>query len=144
MMLKRRNLDDIRYDERLKYINDWKFVLDLAGRCDFYFLSESLAKYRVHGGNTISRDATGWLSDFAVFGRHLLSNYGDRLSGKTRAKLMYRIGCGQHSQGDRCGGRLWMGRAIAANPFKGEYYTGLLHSLFRRRVVPKSIRRRMR
>lgn len=144
MMLKRRNLDGIRYDERLKYLNDWKIVLDLASRYDFHFTPECLVKYRLHGGNSISRDPLGWLDDYGILGQYILTHYGDRMPRKTRGMFMYRVGCREHWQGNRRGGRWWMLKAIAAHPFRSEYYGGLLGSFLRHCIVPKAIQRRVR
>jgi glycosyltransferase involved in cell wall biosynthesis len=143
MILKRRSLEGLRYDEQLKYMNDWKFAIDLASRYDFYFMPECLAKYRVHGGNTISRDASGWLRDYALLGEHILANHTDRLSPRAKAMFMYRIGCHRHGTGDLRGGRAWMAKAIAADPFKSEYYLGVLSSFRRRGILPRSLRRKI-
>lgn len=143
MILRRRSLEGLWYDERLKYMNDWKFAIDLASRYDFYFMPECLAKYRVHGGNSISRDASGWLHDYALLGEHILANYADRLSPRAKAMFLYRIGCHRHGTGDPRGGRAWMWKAIAADPLKSEYYLGVLSSFRRRGILPRSLRRRI-
>ncbi|GAI13422.1 unnamed protein product, partial [marine sediment metagenome] len=41
--------------EQLKYDNDFLFYLELANKFNFYFIEESLAKYRIHGLNTRDR-----------------------------------------------------------------------------------------
>jgi glycosyltransferase involved in cell wall biosynthesis len=53
LMYKKANLDGLRYDERLLYNNDYKFLLELARICEFYYIAEPLAKYRIHGKNTL-------------------------------------------------------------------------------------------
>lgn len=53
LIVKRKNLNNIKYDAKLKYLNDYKFMLELALNYDFYFIKESLVKYRIHGQNTI-------------------------------------------------------------------------------------------
>jgi glycosyltransferase involved in cell wall biosynthesis len=53
LIYKKANLDGLRYDERLLYNNDYKFLLELARICEFYYVSEPLAKYRMHGKNTL-------------------------------------------------------------------------------------------
>jgi hypothetical protein len=116
--------------------------MDLANRCDFYFLPECLVKYRLHGGNSVSRDAAGWLHDYALHGQYLLERYGDQIPRKWKATLMYRTGCDIHGRGDRHGGRKWMLKAIAAHPFKSEYYAGLLSSFCRREIMPRSLQRK--
>lgn len=53
LMYKKANLDGLRYDDRLLYNNDYKFLLELARKYEFYYIAEPLAKYRVHGKNTL-------------------------------------------------------------------------------------------
>jgi len=53
LLYKKSNLGNIRYDENLVYMNDYKLVLDLARKYKYYFLNEPLAKYRLHGHNTL-------------------------------------------------------------------------------------------
>jgi glycosyltransferase involved in cell wall biosynthesis len=53
LMYKKANLDGLRYDERLLYNNDYKFLLELARKYEFCYVNEPLAKYRIHGENAI-------------------------------------------------------------------------------------------
>jgi len=53
LLYKKTNLGEIRYDENLTYLNDSKFVLDLARKHDFYYIAEPLAKYRLHDSNIL-------------------------------------------------------------------------------------------
>jgi glycosyltransferase involved in cell wall biosynthesis len=53
LMYKKANLDGLRYDERLMYNNDYKFLLELARKYEFHYIAEPLAKYRIHGKNTL-------------------------------------------------------------------------------------------
>ncbi len=91
MILKRKNLGKIRFDESLKYLNDYKFVVDLAWRYDYCFIKSPLAKYRIHGGNTILSDKKGWLIDAVRVNEYFLEQYGDKISRKLRAMLYYKI-----------------------------------------------------
>jgi glycosyltransferase involved in cell wall biosynthesis len=58
LMYKKANLDGLRYDDRLVYNNDYKFLLELALRYEFYYIAEPLAKYRVHGKNALVGSGT--------------------------------------------------------------------------------------
>ncbi len=53
LLFKRANLGNIRFDKNLVYLNDYKFLLDLAQKYEFYYIAEPLAKYRVHGRNVL-------------------------------------------------------------------------------------------
>lgn len=54
LIFKKANLDGLHYDESLFYNNDYKFLLELARKYEFYFIAEPLAKYRIHGKNTLT------------------------------------------------------------------------------------------
>lgn len=53
LIYKKTNLSDLRYDEYFSYNNDYKFLLELARNYKFYCVAEPLAKYRMHGKNTL-------------------------------------------------------------------------------------------
>jgi len=142
IMFKRRNIDGIKYDERLRYLNDWKFVLELAKKWEFCYMPQPLAKYRVHGSNSISQDRAGWLSDFAIFGEYILDEHGDVISNKLKAKHLFRIGSNECHLGNLKNGRKHILRAIVAYPFRSEYWRSLVVSFFTNSVMPASLIRR--
>lgn len=59
VMMRRRCLDGIRFDERIKWVEDWWFWISVARRHAFLYLAEPLARYRVHGGSTSVTQARG-------------------------------------------------------------------------------------
>jgi amicoumacin kinase len=81
-IMKKENLNGIRYNEELKYLNDYQCVVDLAKKFNFYFIDESLAKYRVHGRNAHDRDPGGFDSDEIVLRTYFLKNYSDYLTSE--------------------------------------------------------------
>ena len=91
MMYKRENLDGVRYDENINYINDHKFNLDLAYRYEYYFIPEVLSKYRLHGENTIFSDRAGWNRDCMVLGKSLVQDYGDRFNSNENRKSLVQL-----------------------------------------------------
>jgi len=91
MILKRKNIGKIRFDENLKYLNDYKFVVDLAWKYEYYFIKTPLAKYRIHGGNTILSDKKGWLTDTIKVNSYFIEQYGSKIPRKLKAMLYYRI-----------------------------------------------------
>jgi hypothetical protein len=76
----------------LKYLCDYQFVVDLAYKHDFLFIPESLAKYRIHGKNTICRDEEGWLVDRILLRSYFLQRYGNELSRHLKGNLYLKIG----------------------------------------------------
>lgn len=91
MMYKKEGLNDIRIDKKLKYLNDHKFFLDLAYKYQFYFISEPLTKYRVHGKNSIVSDMEGWYKDFILIGKCITSEYGDKLTSKESNMKLFHL-----------------------------------------------------
>jgi glycosyltransferase involved in cell wall biosynthesis len=91
MMYKKENLDNIKPEKNLKYLNDHKFFLDLAYKYHFYFIPESLTKYRVHGKNSIVSDMGGWYKDFFLIGRYITHQYGDKLTSKEANKKLFHL-----------------------------------------------------
>jgi len=118
VILKGENLKDIRYDEQLRYLNDYKLMVDLARRYQFYFIPEPLAMYRIHGRNTILSDREkGWPKDRIMIGEYFLRKYGDEISNKVKSKIYLSIG-GAHSHlGEREKAKHYVYRAIRLSPF---------------------------
>ncbi|ACS91097.1 Glycosyl transferase, family 2 [Thermococcus sibiricus MM 739] len=101
VILKKKNIKDITYDERLKYLNDYKFMVDLAYNYEFYYIPEPLAMYRIHGKNSILSDRREWLRDQILVSTYFLERYGDRISKKLRAMLYHRIASAYAQLGER-------------------------------------------
>jgi len=143
MIFKRDNIKDIRFDEQLKYVNDYKFVLDLAIKYEYYFIPEPLVKYRIHGKNCTLHDGAGWLKDSALMGKYLLDKYENELPKKVKAKFLFNIGCDECSRGDSGNGRKYILKAIMTYPFRIEYFSSLISSFGTDSIMPKSLTRRI-
>lgn len=90
LIYKREYTQTIHYDERLKYLNDFKVMIGLAKEHRFYFIDEPLAKYRIHGKNSVGADKKGWIQDNAIISEYFLQEFGDKMSGRTKAeRLLY-------------------------------------------------------
>ncbi|AIY90175.1 glycosyltransferase [Geoglobus acetivorans] len=100
-ILKRKNIGKLRFDESLRYLNDYKFEVELAFRYDYYFIKRPLAKYRIHGKNTILADKPGWLLDTIRVNRYFLDHYGSRISRELRTLLYYKIAAAYGQLGNK-------------------------------------------
>jgi hypothetical protein len=69
MMLRKEFVQKIGFDEQLKYLSDYDLVVHLARTHLFWFFEEPLAKYRIHGKNTICADTEGWVRDNLILKR---------------------------------------------------------------------------
>ena len=87
MIIKNENLDGIRFNEDLKYLNDFQFNVDLARMYNYCYITEPLAYYRVHGKNTITADREGHYWDYLKIGEYFLTRYGDQLKNSTRVQV---------------------------------------------------------
>jgi Glycosyltransferases involved in cell wall biogenesis len=92
LLFKREYTKELRFNPDLKYLCDYQFIVDLAFKHDFLFIPESLAKYRIHGKNTICRDEEGWLVDRILVRSYFLQKYGGELSRHLKGSLHLKIG----------------------------------------------------
>lgn len=126
VILKRENIEDIRFDEQLKYRNDHKFMVDLAERYDFYFIPEILVTYRIHGNNSILYNKFEWHKDQIIISDYFLKKYGDKISNKLKGRLLLNICAGYSYIGDNVKARRYVYQAIKLNPLQ---YGNLLYLL---------------
>ncbi|HLN44381.1 MAG TPA: glycosyltransferase [Candidatus Sulfotelmatobacter sp.] len=81
----------LHYDERLKFLNDYKVMIDLAENYSFFFIEEPLAKYRIHGRNSILSYEESWIREAAVISQYLLKKYGNRMSEDAKLIMFKRL-----------------------------------------------------
>jgi teichuronic acid biosynthesis glycosyltransferase TuaG len=91
LVFKRENARDIRFDCGLKYLNDYRFVVDLASKYPYRYMPEPLAKYRIHGRNTNLSDKKGWLHDNMIVKKYFLREYGNRISKRMKYNMLHMI-----------------------------------------------------
>jgi len=96
----RRNIDDIRYDASLKYLNDYQFHVDLAARYEYFFIPQPLAKYRTHGANT-NVDRLGYSEDSLLVGERFLKEYGNAVPNRVRSRIYLNMARAHFNLGNR-------------------------------------------
>lgn len=101
MIFRSEYLRNVRFDSELKYVNDHRFLVDLALDHEFLFMPEHLAKYRVHGGNITFKKEVEWAKDKIRIRRYFLDAYSDRLSQRAKADIIYQIGFYLSRLGDK-------------------------------------------
>lgn len=79
-IIKKENLRGIKFNEDLKYLNDYQFVVDLAKKYKFKFINKALAKYRVHSSSTVRRDPGGYASDEIKLRAYFIRNFSKDVS----------------------------------------------------------------
>jgi glycosyltransferase involved in cell wall biosynthesis len=83
---------NIRFDPQFRYVNDHRFIVDLAVDHEFLFIPEILAKYRVHGTNISKEKPLVWAKEKVLLREYFLRQYDNRMSNRTRADINYQIG----------------------------------------------------
>lgn len=93
LMFKKEYVKDIHFDEQLKYLNDYKFAVNLAKKHPFFFIKEPLAKYRIHGKNTIllQSETENWVKDTILIEKYFLREYGNQISKRKKVDLLFKI-----------------------------------------------------
>jgi len=85
LFFKRGNLGAIRFDEGFPLMADHKFTLELAQKYNFYYIAEPLAKYRIHGSNTIAGSSREVRERRRIYALEKVSIYDEMLRQKNRA-----------------------------------------------------------
>jgi glycosyltransferase involved in cell wall biosynthesis len=127
-------IKQIKFDQKLTYLNDYKFMIDVAKNCHFYFIPEPLVKYRIHGDNSILKNKEIWLKDRFIIGKYVLKRYGNNIPDFLKAKLYYRIGKYVFNREHYQFGRRFLSEAIVNNPLKTSYCKSYLLSLFKKNL----------
>lgn len=131
MILKTAAAQDILFDTRLVYANDYKFMLQLSRRCPFYFIKEPLVQYRIHGNNSINKNKHIWIKDGYYISLYLLQNFCEELSTEVQARLYARMGVHLHNEGHTKYAQKCFGAAIRNNCKKTSYYKKFFKSYMR-------------
>ncbi len=117
LILKRGNLKSLKYDEQLKYLNDYQFVVDLSSQYNFFFIPEPLSMYRIHGQNTMTSDVENWRRDIIKFGQDVLRKYGRIISKRTKARVYITMAASYVKLGNRAKSREFLFKALKIKPF---------------------------
>jgi len=115
-----------RFDPRLKYLNDYKFFLDLSKYYPFHFTESPLVKYRIHGGNSILNNTAEWQKDYFRLQKHIFRNYWTVLPNYLRAKIISRIAKYLKSKNHFGWAKKYFLKSILLNPLKTTNWKELL------------------
>jgi len=87
LIFKKKNLGDIRFNENFKRLDDYKFVVDLSEKYEFYFFEENLTKIRKHNKNTTQSDYNVLYLDHIKINNYFLKKYGNEIPINTKLYL---------------------------------------------------------
>ncbi|MCL4430107.1 MAG: glycosyltransferase [Chloroflexi bacterium] len=129
LLIKKDFIGDTLFDTELRFLNDYRFIADLASKHDFFFIPEPLAKYRVHGRNSISKDRTRWLEDRVLLYSYFLQRYGDEISCNLKGILYMKIGSTYADLGRTDLAKQFYSKAISIDHFSRETILYLILAL---------------
>jgi glycosyltransferase involved in cell wall biosynthesis len=89
MMLSRNAACEVGFCEDLRYLNDYRFTVDLAYLHRFLWIGIPLVQYRVHGGGTLYASSSGHSQDLSILSRYFLDRYGHLLPKNLRWYLRF-------------------------------------------------------
>ncbi len=92
LIYKREFAKGLQRDTSLKYASDHRYIVELAKKHEFAFVNEPLASYRMHGQNVTSKNQAAWMKERVVLREEFIKEYGNEISNKTKAAILYRIG----------------------------------------------------
>ncbi len=124
LLYKTANLGEIRFDESLKYANDYKFILELAAKYSFYFIPEPLLQYRIHGSNVCGiRGFQGEANrihdqEDVIVLEYALSKWHHQMSAKAKATTLIRLAQRYYKLGQSGKALTCFCRAFAYEPFR--------------------------
>jgi glycosyltransferase involved in cell wall biosynthesis len=124
MLFKRANLGDIRYDESLRYTNDYKLNLELAAKYAFYRIPEPLTQYRIHESNTCGiREYQGEarrvnLQEIIMVLEYALSQWHHQMSAEAKATVFMTLAPYYYELGQSRKALTCFCRAFAYDPFR--------------------------
>jgi glycosyltransferase involved in cell wall biosynthesis len=116
LIFKKENISGIWYDEELKYLNDFRFILDLAWKYESRFCNKPLAKYRLHGKNAIFSNFNKWALEDILVRERILRDYKKQVSKKAKANILAKIGRSYLSLGEKNLGRVFLFKATILDP----------------------------
>jgi glycosyltransferase involved in cell wall biosynthesis len=117
-LLKTEYAQEIAFNEEFRYVNDHLFFIDLARKHDFLFIPEPLAKYRVHGQNTTSKNPDLWYKERIALRNTLLQTYKDEISATSMADIYYKMGHAYAGLGEKDLAKHFYFRALRVEPFR--------------------------
>ncbi len=92
LILKTEFVRNLRFDPSLRYVNDHRFMVDLAVDHQFLFIPEPLAKYRLHGNNITTKNESLWAKDKINVRKYFLERYIGKMTPRAAADINYQIG----------------------------------------------------
>jgi len=128
IILKKRNLRELRFNERLRVLEDYLFVINLARDYEFYFINETLVKYRIHDTNINTQNIKLTKNTEIIIKTYILKKYGNLLPKHIKWRIILFIITVLFREGKMKNARSYIYEGIKIYPFKILNYWHLLWS----------------
>ncbi len=127
LIYNRSSAEGLRYDEKLRYVSDHKFFVDLARHHDYFYIKEPLAQYRIHPKNTISSDRKGLGIDVTAINEYFLKAYGKELPRAIQGALYFNLVKAHFATGDKKSAKYFLIKAIKCNYIQFQIKSAFAH-----------------
>jgi hypothetical protein len=120
VLMRRKCLEgDARFDQGIKWVEDWWFWIQLSRTHRFFYLPQALARYRVHSMSTNVVQKRGYcINRFKVY-RRVLQQFPE-LPNSLRARVLFEMGVDLCAVGKLRRGRsfFWSAAIVSMNDLR--------------------------
>jgi glycosyltransferase involved in cell wall biosynthesis len=114
---RREHFRDEKFDESIKFSNDYLIMVDLAANHPFRFIDEPLARYRMHSKNTVRRESIVARYPGEIILRQLfLERFAGSMPADVEAYNLNEIGNYYYLLGSDANGRRFLLHALSVTP----------------------------
>ena len=128
VLLRKKCINDVgQFEQAFRYLTDWIYWAKVSRNHLFGYISDSLARYRIHSSSTMHDNKTYPI--YRIMGyKLLLEKYSNNIPRNVRTKMEYLIGVNYLSLGKTYEAKNYFRKALATQPwnFKGIYRSMLL------------------
>lgn len=128
LLFKKDYCQNLCFNADLKYLSDYQFMVELAHEHDFVFMPEMLAKYRIHGSNSILKDKQNWLKDRVLLRTYFLERYSAGMSKHLRGNQYLKIGEAMLGLNQQTTAQHYFLKAMFADFFSKEFILYFTHA----------------
>jgi glycosyltransferase involved in cell wall biosynthesis len=130
LILKRENTKGIYYDEKYVYLNDYKYVVDLAKKYNFLFINTPLAKYRIHGQNVTQSKKEKCYEDDILLRKYFFEQYHKEISRYSKSYLYYGISRAYDALDNKKEMRQYLYKSFVEYPLNRNTLICLIYSIY--------------
>lgn len=126
-LMHRSCLAGVQFCETIRRSMDWYFFIDMSRQCDFAYIDEPLAAYRIHGNNLQNQVAGS--EEMTHPRRFVLETYGAEMSRPVKAHHLKHLGREYQRLGDYKTGLSYLKQSLLLNPFDARLWGYILRGL---------------